>query len=283
MTDPIEPVAALPPDLDPDVARWLEMAEARAYFDAYTAAAGQPGNPAGAAATVIGEAVAFGLTAIDVGFFNRTIGLGIPREATRDDVDSAASFYRGLGLARSAIQVAPGARPPDLPDWISAEGYALGGRWVKLWHDLREIDEPPPALRIERIDTSLTGIWADACLAAFGMPPQVRPIATATIGRPGWAHYLGYDGETPVSTAAMRIEDDIAWLGYGATLESSRGRGWQTAMLLRRLRDARDAGCRLAVTETGEETEKDPVNHSYRNMLRAGFHLGYARRNWYRA
>ena len=47
-------------------------------------------------------------------------------------------------------------------------------------------------------------------------------------------------------------------------------------------RDARAQGCRWAITETGEETEEEPVNHSYRNMLRAGFRLAYARRNWVR-
>jgi hypothetical protein len=38
----------------------------------------------------------------------------------------------------------------------------------------------------------------------------------------------------------------------------------------------------MAITETGEETEQEPVNHSYRNMRRLGFQLAYARRNWRR-
>jgi hypothetical protein len=46
------------------------------------------------------------------------------------------------------------------------------------------------------------------------------------------------------------------------------------------MRDAREQGCRMVVTETGEEDEQDPVNHSYRNMVRLGFRLAYARRNW---
>jgi len=84
------------------------------------------------------------------------------------------------------------------------------------------------------------------------------------------------------SAAALYIADGGGWLGYGSTLEASRGRGWQTAMFLRRLNDARAAGCRMAITETGEETEDDPVNHSYRNMLRTGFRLAYPRRNYVR-
>jgi len=282
MTEEFESVQPLPPDLDPEVARALEMGEARAYHDAYSAAAELPGNPAGAHVRLIGGAVAFGLTALDFSFFNRTVGLGIVEEATFDDVAETAGFYRHLGLAQSAVHVAPGSQPADLPGWLAEEGYHLGSRWVKMWHDLVTIDEPPAALRIDRIDPSLAGTWGDVCLTAFHMPPQVGPIATTQIGRPGWSHYLGFDpGGTPVATAAMHIEDGVAWMGYGATLEEARGRGWQTALLLRRLVDAREAGCRLAVTETGEETEREPVNHSYRNMVRTGFRLGYARRNWY--
>ena len=52
-------------------------------------------------------------------------------------------------------------------------------------------------------------------------------------------------------------------------------------MFARRLHDARAAGCRFAVVETGEDTPEEP-NPSYRNMLRAGFELAYFRHNWVR-
>ena len=47
-------------------------------------------------------------------------------------------------------------------------------------------------------------------------------------------------------------------------------------------RDARDLGCRWAITETGAESDERPINHSYRNMVRMGFRLAYARQNWFR-
>jgi hypothetical protein len=52
-------------------------------------------------------------------------------------------------------------------------------------------------------------------------------------------------------------------------------------MFAERLRDARDADCRFAITETGEETAEQP-NPSHRNMVRAGFQLANGRRNWIR-
>jgi hypothetical protein len=274
--------------LDPGLAYSLEMSEALAYQDTYVAAARKRGNPTGAATTVVGGAVAFGLTAIDFGFFNRAVGLGTAQLATEADVEAASQFYLDLGVTQSVIHVAPGAQPAELVPWLNERGYVKGARWVKMWRDLDEVPtsdpsaESAPALRIEQVDASLASVWGDVCSMAFEMPGSVGDILTSTIGRPGWIHYLGFEGETPVSTAATHMADGVAWLGYGATLEEYRGRGWQTAMLLRRLRDARDLGCRLAVTETGEETEKDPVNHSYRNMGRVGFQLAYARQNWVR-
>jgi hypothetical protein len=274
--------AARDPQLDPDVAYWLEMSEALAYRDNATAAAEVPANPAGASCAAIGGGVAFALTVIDFGFFNRVVGLGTAQPATEDDVESASQFFVHLGLGQSVVHAAPGARPDELVGWLNARGYVAGARWVKLWHDLQEIGAPNPMLRIERIGASQAEAWGDVVMATFEMPEPVRPITTATIGRAGWIHYLGFEGDTPVSTAAMRLEGDVAWLGYGGTLEAFRGRGWQTAMFLQRLVDARDRGCWLAITETGEETEKSPVNHSYRNMVRTGFELAYARQNWVR-
>jgi hypothetical protein len=268
-------------ELNPDLAYWLEMAEARAYQDIYAAVAAVPGNPLGAKSAVFGGAIAHGLAAIDFFFFNRVVGLGVAQPAIRGDVAGAAAFYRELGLSQTAMHVAPSAQPPELADWMAAEGYKMGGRWVKLWHDLREIAEPAPALRIERVDPSLAEAFADVIIAAFEMPDAARLLGSANVGQPGWIHYLGFEGETPVSASGLRIDGDVAWLGYGSTLPDARGRGWQTAMFLRRLHDARARGCRLAITETGEETEENPVNHSYRNMVRTGFRLAYARRNWY--
>jgi hypothetical protein len=80
----------------------------------------------------------------------------------------------------------------------------------------------------------------------------------------------------------MRVIDDMAWLGYGSTLEQFRGRGGQTAMFAARLRQAAELGCRYALTETGEDSPAEP-NPSYRNMRKVGFRDGYLRQNWIRA
>jgi len=124
--------------------------------------------------------------------------------------------------------------------------------------------------------------FAAVCLAAFEMPDDLAPLLDPIVGAPGWSHYVGYDGDEAVTAGALYVEDGLGWLGWGSTLESHRGRGGQSAIFAARMRDARELGCRMVVTETGEEDEQDPVNHSYRNMVRLGFRLAYPRRNWVR-
>ena len=189
-------------------------------------------------------------------------------------------FYTGLDRSRSAVQVAPTARPPELLDWLEAAGYRPSeDRTVTLWHGLDALPEATSSLRVERIGPDRAHEFARLHATASGLPEVVAPLAEGIVGRDGWTCYLGFDGELPVTTAALYVEGTWAWLGFGATLPSHRGRGGQSAMFARRLRDAKAAGVRWAITETGAETPDEPVNPSYRNMRRAGFQLAYERRN----
>lgn len=96
----------------------------------------------------------------------------------------------------------------------------------------------------------------EVVLEAFEMVglTAVGNLVASAVDAPGWSHYLGYDGEKAVATGALRVEADTAWIGIGATIPTARGRGWQTALLERRLHDAKGAGCRIAVAETDSET-----------------------------
>ncbi len=274
---------ALP--LDPELARWLERSEALAFArECYAAAAELPGNPAGVAMIPIGDGFAAALTVFDHGFFNRLVGVGFERPVSEDDIEAASQFFIGLGLQQSLVHLAPPLITPEVAGWLEARGYHAGRYWVKLWRDLdlSDLAAPSTTIRIERIDQARAGDFAAIVRQAFELPVEAEPVASAPVGRPGWTHYLGYLDEEPVAAAAMFVTEGVAWLGFGATLESARGRGAQSAMFATRLADAHDLGCRWAITETGEETEDDPVNHSLRNMRRAGFRLAYARQNWVR-
>jgi hypothetical protein len=265
--------------VEDDVAHWLEMAEARAYADVHRATAALPGDPLGAGLVVDDEFVAFWLTALDFGFFNRCIGLGIAQPASEVALDRVIAAYRAAGRTQYAIQVSPFARPAQLEAWLVARGFRPGGRWAKVWRSAAEPPAERTNLRIEAVGPDRRADWERVVMGAFGMPEIVAPVSSVTLGLEGWHHYLSFDGDVAIGAAAMQIAEGVAWLGYGSTLESHRGRGSQSALFARRIRDAGQLGARLLITETGEDTEADP-NPSYHNMRRAGFRLGYLRRNW---
>lgn len=266
----------------PELVARLERSEGAALVDIYDGPP-RPGDPdLGAHTAKIGGAYVCALTVLDAAFFNRTLGVGSTGPTTEADITAISAFYRDLGLRQSLIQIPDEALSTDLAGWLGGAGYRRGRAWVKLWHPLEQIPEAPTDLRVERIGPEHADAFAEIVVESMEFPPEVMPLAAWNVGQPDWHHYVGFDGDTPVATGAMRIDGDTAWIGFGNTRAAARGRGGQSALFARRLRDAQALGCTLAVTETGEETEEEPVNHSYRNMLRLGFILAYARRNWVR-
>ena len=268
--------------LDDDVARWCELAEQRAIADAFQALAASDANAAGATVGTAGPDLSiYALTALDLSFFNRVVGLGVGVPATEAQVDAMIAFYDGLDQRNVAISLSPRAQPSELEAWLGERGFTSRTKWVKCW---RTTAEPPVVatdLRIEEVGPAEGEAFGSIIETVFGFPPVVTPLSAHLAGRPGWHVYLGYDGDQPVSAAAMHIDGDVAWLGFGATLEAARGRGGQTAMFARRIADAGAHGCRLVITETGEDTPEDP-NPSLHNMLRTGFQVAYLRPNWAR-
>ena len=260
-------------------AEWCERIEALAWTDNVRAMAEEPANPLVAQIGQIGPVPLPLLAKIPMAIFNRVVGLGIDRPATEADVDALVSFYLSAGRPEFAVSLSPEARPGDLAAWLEARGLARSANWAKVW---RGVDHPPDArsdLRVERIDGRLRDAFARVNGAAFGTPAALAPWFAAAVGRPRWHHYLGFDGDVPVTAAALFVMDEVGWLGFGATLPSHQRRGGQGAMFARRIRDAADLGCRLLVTETAEDTAAQP-NPSYHNMVRAGFRLAYLRPNY---
>jgi hypothetical protein len=261
------------------VAYWLEAAEAGAARHLSDLLMASRDNPLGAGYDANDVRIAFWLGAVDIGFFNRCIGLGIGRPATTGDLDRVLAAFSAAGRHEFIVQLSPFARPRQLSGWLVARRLRKGRRWVKVWRDAADPPEGATSLHIEEVGPERRADWEHVTLSAFEMPAILGPVTSASLGEDGWHHYLSFDGTTPVGAGAMRVADGVAWLGFGATLETHRGRGSQIALLARRIRDAAALGAGLVVTETGEELPGEP-NPSYRNMLRAGFRVGYFRQNW---
>jgi GNAT superfamily N-acetyltransferase len=155
----------------------------------------------------------------------------------------------------------------------------LYDNWAKVYRAATPDVVIRTDLRIERIDRAHAAAFAEISCTAFGMPAVMQPWLAAGVGRPGWTHYLAFDGETPAAGGALFVKGDVGWLGIASTLPAYRRRGAQGALIARRIRDAAESGCRWVVTETGEDTPEHP-NPSYHNMLRTGLVLAYQRPNY---
>ena len=264
-----------------DVATLVEFGEVNAWADMYLSAPPALTEELGLRVEHFGSAVARRMGSINMAFFNSVIGLGVIEPATEEMVDAIVAFYSEAGV-EFMVQLSPAAQPAELPDWLEARGVKRSRNWVKVFRGV----EPPPEInsdiRIEQVGPDLAAVFAETAFTGYEFPPFFRPIIpwlSLQIGRPGWFHYLGFDGDMPVSTGGLYVRDGVGWLGYGSTLPSHRRRGGQGAMFARRITDAIAQGCHRLVTETGEETAEEP-NPSLHNMLRVGFEVAYLRPNF---
>jgi GNAT superfamily N-acetyltransferase len=219
----------------------------------------------------------FGQEILEVGD-GRAVFAGVGSPVTQaigvdSDVERIESFFFERG-ADSIIQVTP---------WSSREFLdALTARRYRF-HEFENVFARPlsPArAQAESIDIRIAGdlkTWTRIAAEAFATPEMsadfleevMSPLAHAKSAR----CYLAYvDGE-PAGSASMFLstEQRVAGLFGAGTRPHYRRRGVQSAMLQRRLEDAAEAGCDVAIVTTL------PGSDSHRNVARRGFELMYTK------
>jgi GNAT superfamily N-acetyltransferase len=168
---------------------------------------------------------------------------------------------------------------------LTARGYRLLGFENVLGRALDSLDESLPAtgLTITTLAPSDETSWFDVMVEGFATPDGVpaptesyprevlEEVFADLAGSKGFVRYLARRDGRPVGAASLRLDGAIAQLCGAATLPAFRRRGVQTALLQRRLADARQAGCTLAVLTT------QPGSKSQANSQQRGFDLLYAR------
>jgi len=261
------------------IAALNEFGEADAQADYFLCAPPEFTRLFRLAAKQIGSTWVSMIPEYDHPLYNRILGLGVGQAASEAMLDEAIAVFKQAGCRNYLAQVSPLAQPSQIPQWLAARGFKPGSNWAKMMRG----NQPAPAistdLRVEKIGADQADAFADVVLRAFEIPPAGRPLEKGFVGQPGWQHYLAFAGEKPVAAAAMYVKGELAWLGFAGTLKKYRNRGGQGAMFARRIQDGLDLGVKWFVTETGEDTPKNP-NPSYHNMLRSGFQLAYLRRNY---
>ena len=216
---------------------------------------------------------------LDLLLFNRVIGCGVETPILPDTLRSMIERYRAAGIRNFGVQATPFAE--GLHRELEQQGLTARDNWTKVYHTAGTLPTPDSALRISVTGPGEAELHAAIVCAAFGMPPMLSGWIASIVGRPSWQHYLAWDGDQAIGTAALFIHGEVGWLGIAGTLPTARRRGAQGALMAHRLREGARLGCRWFVTETGEELPQRP-NPSFHNMLRAGFRVGYQRANYMR-
>ena len=214
-----------------------------------------------------------------VGMLN--LVLGAAEAPDRSDLEAAIAWAEERSTPYVSVT-------PDLPgsaaaeEWLRARGFRPSRSWMKFVRDPHPPRFPTPD-GVEVVEVTAPDQEPFGTIAAlgFGVPAWGSELFAHLPGRDRWRCYVArVDGEAQ-GCGTMVIENGVAELGVGATLEAARGRGCQTALLHRRILDAAAAGCHTLLVETGERVPDRPST-SYRNILKAGFEEAYLRPNWQR-
>jgi GNAT superfamily N-acetyltransferase len=167
----------------------------------------------------------------------------------------------------------------DLADTLEPMGFQRHGS-VTAWHGPIRVDTRPDGdgVTVEQVDRSALDLLATLMTRGHGIPEEALAVVRTDIetwpDQPGWRLYTAHVDAQPAGFGVLATDGDAAYLANAATVPESRGRGAQTALIRRRLRDAAAADCRevVALAMPGP---------SGRNMERAGLSLVGTSTNWH--
>jgi hypothetical protein len=271
---------AIPMFASVDLARRIDTAEARLCAEIARAVAIRRPQ-----VRVLVEEVAGGL-AVYTGPSsptNKMIGVGfVPTidDARLGEVERLFA-ERGAPLQAEVSTLAD----PAFHSALGARGYVLQGFENLLGRLLSRADPVAGSPHtVELLSPAEIVPWADMLVTGFEhpdrgalssepLPPRdvIEQIIGDMLALENLRRYvIRVDGKM-VAGASLRIDGGIAQLTGSATLPAHRRRGMQTAFLHRRLADAAEAGCELAVVTTA------PGSRSQQNAQRQGFSLLYSR------
>ncbi|MFZ0804581.1 MAG: GNAT family N-acetyltransferase, partial [Candidatus Sulfotelmatobacter sp.] len=135
---------------------------------------------------------------------------------------------------------------------------------------------PPPDCEIRRSsadEAEITGAIVESAFFPDGTPEPFRGLIAPLYQMKGAVAFVASVEDQPVAcgTGLILEEHKVVALCGAGTLAAYRGRGFQTALLRRRMQTAANAGCEYAVIVTNGGTT------SQRNAERLGFRVAYSK------
>jgi GNAT superfamily N-acetyltransferase len=233
-----------------------------------------PGNPVGVTYRQLeGGLLAMKAQYLPVPSFNTAVGL---RAGHLAHIAPLVAWYRESGV-KPRFELVPGLADGELARELARLGLYQSGFHTAL------ICEPDIALPqagaavVERVESAGTlEQFLDTHAAGWHIPDPAgfKANVRGWLGQPGWSLYLARLDGTPAATGVLFVKDGVGYCADAATDPRFRGRGLQTALLARRIADARAAGVDFVCS--GAEF----LSQSHRNMERVGMRTLFTRAIW---
>src|SRR5437763_2297316 len=175
----------------------------------------------------------------------------------------------------------PGTTPRDLARRLEKHGLRHAGSLAGM--ALTDLDReimPNPSVEIREVTAAETARETEMMGRAYGMPAEVAGLFTRLLAAPntgirGRGYFAYLDGDTPVAWSYLIYvpRSPIVLLGGAATLPEHRGHGTYTALVKRRLDDARGDGREAAIVQADRDTSAPIcVKLGFRELCSLGFY-----------
>lgn len=256
-----------------------ESIEREELQDIHNAATAQMKNKIGLHMETVGNAFVSIATKENSILLNRVIGLGIENPASKETVREIVDIYAREKVNRYFVHLHPQSSPAELKNWLLDAGLIKGRGWQKFVRNTENPHDVKSGLKFKKIGKEYAEDHARIVCRSFDLSDDFMPIVASLVGRPNWHVFMTFDGDNPAGSGSVFMKDRIGWLDFGATLPEYRGRGSQGLLLSKRIEDCIELNCKTMFTATGVAVEGDP-QHSYKNILRAGFDPFYLRENY---
>jgi len=197
---------------------------------------------------------------------NRVYMCGTEPGMESDSIGRLIDLFATEGVKRFFVWLSPGPDMDVMRRWLEYSGLSRIRRtgYPTLCRSHRSLLQFTTDLEVREVNAEEIEAARDQ------LGEKVWPEYARSAGERGFFHYMAFDDGRAVAIATLCIFEDLGYLMAAATAESHRKRGAQQALIAKRIERAERLGCGTQVAETLYMLE-----HSYRNLERAGFEEVY--------
>ncbi|MEZ5404063.1 MAG: GNAT family N-acetyltransferase [Bryobacteraceae bacterium] len=255
---------------DRNLVRRLEGAELRVSENCVIAwLAAHPDSPTVAEPMAGGAAIYFGASSP----LSQALSIGMDGPVTEAEFARLENFFALRG-APPVISLCPFV-DSSVFERLAYRGYRITHFEHTLVRGLDDELPPSRGVPVRVIAPGEAALWSDTVMTGFtdgaALSSEMAAMFTVFTGARDSRCYLAEVDGSVAGGASASFGGGIAIFYCDSTLPAWRGRGAQSSLIARRLRDARAAGCEIAMASTF------PGTASQRNYERAGFRVAYTK------